>query len=137
MMLVGWTACLPWTFLVIPLMDTGKPICYAAAVVGVHTATGIGWGPCAAFLPELFPTRYRYSGSALATNLAGVATGAVPPLIAGPLQASYGSWAIGLMLAVVMLVSLVCTCLLPETNGTALQSVRGAFEAGRSTKRTR
>ncbi|MBO0883178.1 MAG: MFS transporter, partial [Mycobacterium sp.] len=120
LMLVGWTACLPWSFLAIPLMDTGKPIWYAAAVVGVHTAAGIGWGPVPTFIPELFPTRYRYSGSALATNLAGVATGAVPPLITGPLQASYDSWATGLMLAVVMLVSLVCSYLLPETNGTAL-----------------
>jgi hypothetical protein len=61
------------------------------------------------------------------TNLAGLAAGVVPPLIAGPLQATYGSWAIGVMLALVMSVSLVCTYLLPETKGTALQSVRGAF----------
>jgi hypothetical protein len=31
-MLVGWAACLPLSFVVIPLMDTGKPICYAVAV---------------------------------------------------------------------------------------------------------
>jgi hypothetical protein len=63
-------------------------------------------------------------------NLAGVAGGAVPPLIAGTLQATYGSTAIGLMLATVALTSLACTYLLPETNGTTLRSTRrGADDA--------
>jgi hypothetical protein len=35
--------------------------------------------PTTAFIPELFATRYRYSGTALAVNIAGVAGGAVPP----------------------------------------------------------
>jgi hypothetical protein len=89
----------------------------------------IGYGPTAAFISELFATRYRYSGTALTMNLAGVVGGAVPPLIAGTLQATYGGWAIGLMLAIVALVSLVCTYLLPETNGAAFRSIRGADNA--------
>jgi metabolite-proton symporter len=124
-MLVGWATCLPWSFVVIPLMDTGKPICYAVAVIGMKAIVAIGFGPTAAFIPELFATRYRYSGTALAMNLAGVAGGAVPPLIAATLQATYGGWAIGVMLAVVASVSLVCTYLLPETKGITLRSVRG------------
>jgi metabolite-proton symporter len=126
MMLVGWAACLPWSFVVIPLMDTGKPILYAVAIVGMKAIAGIGSGPIAAFIPELFPTRYRYTGSALAVNVAAVAGGAVPPLIAETLQATYGGWAIGLMLTTIALVSLVCTYLLPETNGTALRAIRDA-----------
>jgi metabolite-proton symporter len=126
MLLVGWAASLLWSFVVIPLMDTGNPVCYAVAIVGMHAAAGIGFGPIAAFVPELFATRYRYSGTALAVNLAGVVGGAVPPLIAGTLQAICGSWAIGLLLATIALVSLVCSYLLPETNGTALRSTRGA-----------
>jgi MFS family permease len=110
--------------MVIPLIDTGKPICYAVAIVGMMAAESIAYGPTAAFIPELFPTRYRYTGTALAMTLAGVAGGAVPPLLAGTLQATFGSWAIGLMLATFVLVSLVCTYLLPETKGTALRSTR-------------
>jgi predicted MFS family arabinose efflux permease len=125
MMLVGWAACLCWSFVAIPLMDTGKPILYAVAIVGMYAAAAIGSGPTAAFIPELFATRYRYSGSALAVNLAGVIGGALPPLIAGTLLATYGSWAIGLMLATLGLTSLVCTRLLPETNGTALRTTQG------------
>jgi fucose permease len=59
-------------------------------------------------------------------NLAGVVGGAVPPLLAGTLQTTCGSWAIGLLLAAVALVSLVCTYLLPETKGIALRSIRAA-----------
>jgi MFS family permease len=127
--LIGWAACLLWSLIVIPLMDTGKPICYVVAIVGIHAATSFGVGPIAAFLPELFATRFRYSGSAVAVNIASVVGGAVPPLIAGALQATYGSWAIGLMLATIAAVSLVCTYLLPETNGTLLQSIRGIDDA--------
>jgi MFS family permease len=125
MMLVGWAGCLPWSFVVIPLVDTGKPILYAVAIVGMYAVAGIGSAPTAAFIPELFSTRYRYTGSALATNLAGVIGGALPPLIAGTLLATYGSWAIGLMLATLALTSLVCTYVLPETNGTALRTTQG------------
>jgi metabolite-proton symporter len=126
MMLVGWAVCLPWSFVVIPLTSIGKPICYAVAIVGIQAVAGMANGPTGAFIPELFPTRYRYSASALAVNLAGVAGGALPPLIAGTLQATYGSKAIGVMLAAIAATSLVCTYLLPETNGTTLRSTRGA-----------
>jgi metabolite-proton symporter len=120
MMLIGWAACLPWLFVVMPLVDTGNLICYAVAIVGMKAIASIGFGPSGAFIPELFPTRYRYSGTALALNIAGVAGGAVPPLIAEALRATYGGWAIGLMLATLALASLVCIYLLPETNGTVL-----------------
>jgi hypothetical protein len=111
---------------VIPLMDTGKPICYAVAIVGMEAVAALGAGPIAAFLPELFATRYRYSGSALAVNVANVAGGAVPPLIAGTLQTTYGGWAVSVMLASYALTGLVCTYLLPETTGTTLRSIQGA-----------
>jgi metabolite-proton symporter len=120
MMLIGWAGCLPWAFVVMPLMDTGNPALYVVAIVGMCAIAGIGSGPTGAFIPELFATRYRYSGSALAINLAGVVGGALPPLMAGTLLATYGSWSIGLMLAALALASLVCTYLLPETNGTTL-----------------
>ena len=122
LMLVGWSACLPWSFVAIPLIDTGKPILYAVAVVGMFALGALGWGPTAAFIPELFATRYRYTGTALTVNLAGIAGGALPTLIAGMLLATWGSWAVGVMLAVFALTSLVCTHLLPETLGTAFAS---------------
>jgi MFS family permease len=122
MMLLGWSGCVPWALAVIPLIDTGNRVLYAVAIFGMCAIGGIGSGPTGAFIPELFATRYRYSGSALAINLAGILGGAVPPLIAGTLQATYGSWAIGPMLAGLALAGLVCTYLLPETRDTTLHS---------------
>lgn len=125
-MLVGLSVCLPWAFVVIPLMDTGKPVFYAVAVLGMFAAAAVANGPSGAFVPELFATRYRYSGAAVAMNLAGILGAAVPPLIAGPLLASYGSWAIGFMMATLVGASFVSIYLLPETRGTTLRSSRSA-----------
>ena len=90
-------------------------------------------------MPELFATRYRYSGSALAVNLAGILGGALPPLIAGTLQATYGSWAVGPLLTLIAVASFGCTYLLPETKGTVLRSPRetdGAVAPDRVQTRT-
>ena len=61
----------------------------------------------------------------MAFNLAGIVGGALPPLVAGPLVAALGSWAVGLMIAVFVLVSIVCTLVLPETRGTELDDTAG------------
>jgi MFS family permease len=122
MMLLGWGACVPWALAVMPLIDTGKPVLYAVAILGMCAVGGVGSGPTGAFIPELFATRYRYSGSAFAINFAGVFGGALPPLVAGTLQATYGGWAIGPMLALLASAGFVCTYLLPETKGTMLHS---------------
>lgn len=103
-----------------PLLDSGNPRLFAVAMIGVHALAALGIGPASAFLPELFATRYRYTATALAINLAGVVGGAVPPLIAGTLVALYGSWAIGFMLALLLGISLVCLSFLPETSQRAL-----------------
>jgi MFS family permease len=139
LMLLGWAGCAAWSVVVIPLLDTAKPVCYGIAVVGMSAIAGIGSGPTGAFVPELFATRYRYSGSALAVNLAGIVGGALPPLIAGTLQATYGSWAVGPLLTVMAVASFGCTYLLPETRGTALGSPRdtdGAVAPDRLQTRT-
>jgi MFS family permease len=83
-------------------------------------------GPTGAFVPELFATRYRYSGAAVAMNLAGILGAAVPPLLAGSLLAAYGSWAIGLMMATLVVASFVSVYLLPETRGTTLRTAPAA-----------
>lgn len=118
--LVCWSVGVPWALLVMPLIDSGSVTIFAVAIAGLFAVDGAVFGPVTSFVPELFPTRYRYTGTALSINLAGVLGGAVPPLIAGPLLSGYGSWAIGLMMATLALISLVATYLLPETNGAVL-----------------
>ncbi|WP_343572015.1 MFS transporter [Mycobacterium sp.] len=129
MMLLGWAGCVLWSAAVIPLMDSGTPAFYGIAIVGMSAVAGIGSGPTGALIPELFATRHRYSGTALAVNLAGVVGGAAPPLVAGTLQASYGSWAVAPLLALLPTASFACTYQLPETKGTALHRALGAEAA--------
>ena len=108
-------AGVPWAFVLIPLVDTGNAGCFALAIAGAYAVAGASYGPLGAFVPELFATRYRYSGAGLALNLAGLVGGAIPPLIAAPLAAVWGGVAIGLMLASFVGLSLVSTFVLPET----------------------
>jgi metabolite-proton symporter len=119
--LFGWAVGLPWSFAVIPLVDTGNPVLFAVAIVGLYAIAGSNFAPMASFVPELFTTWHRYTGAGLAINVAGILGGAVPPLLAGPLLGRYGSWSIGCMLAALVLVSLVCTYRLPETKGRPLE----------------
>jgi hypothetical protein len=73
-----------------------------------------------ALLPETFATRYRYSAAGISYNLGGVLGGAVIPLVATSLGTSFGSYAIGLLLAATALVG--CASVL------ALRSLRSAAE---------
>jgi MFS family permease len=113
-------AAVPWSFLVMPLIDTGNAALFALAMSGTYAIAASSYGPMAAFIPEIFGTRYRYSGAGLSLNLAGLVGGAVPTIIAAPMLATWGVPAIGAMMTAVVLVSLVCTVLLPETKGAAL-----------------
>jgi MFS family permease len=119
-MLCGFALAVPWSFAVMPLLDTRSPALFGLAIVVMYALLGMMTGPMAAFIPEIFATRYRYTGAGLAFNAGGIVGGAVPPLVAGALVASVGGWAVGLMMAALVLLSLSCTARLPETAGTAL-----------------
>ncbi|MGY4652740.1 MFS family permease [Mycobacterium sp. URHB0021] len=119
--MTGFAAGVPWSFAVIPLLDTGRPALFAVAIAGTYAVAGMSYGPMASFIPEIFATQYRYSGAGLALNLAGLLGGAVPPLVAAPLMAARGTLALGVLMALMVLTSLVCTWRLPETKGTTLR----------------
>ncbi|WP_245839410.1 MFS transporter [Mycobacterium aquaticum] len=119
--MVALAVGVPWTFVVLPLIDTGNAALFALAMSGTYAVAASSYGPMAAFIPEIFRTRYRYSGAGLSLNLAGLIGGAVPTIAAAPLLATWGTPAVGAMMAVVVLVSLVCTFALPETKGSVLQ----------------
>jgi metabolite-proton symporter len=118
--LLGYGLGLPWSFALMPLLSTGDPVLLTAGIAGTYAILGLSSGPLASFLPEIFHTRYRYTGAGLALNLGGIVGGAVPPMIASPLRAAFGNVAIGLMLAILCVASLACTYLLPETLGATL-----------------
>lgn len=117
----AWVLGLPWCFAVFPLTDTGSPVLFAVVICGIYAVAAIAYAPMGSFIPELFATRYRYTGAGLALNLAGILGGAVPPMVAGPLLTHYGALSVALMMATLVLASLLCTYRLPETLGISLE----------------
>jgi hypothetical protein len=109
---------------VLPLLDTGVAALFGVGIVVTYAIVGALTGPLTSFIPEIFATRYRFTGAGVAFNAGGMIGGAVPPMLAGALMAvvggGAGGWAVGLMMASLILVSLGCTALLPETLGTTL-----------------
>lgn len=59
---------------------------------------GLAYGQAGAVVPKRFPRKYRYSGSAMATNLSWIIGAAFAPLVGIGLTALLGLWAAGLYL---------------------------------------
>ncbi|MGH3883856.1 MAG: MFS transporter, partial [Pseudonocardiaceae bacterium] len=104
-----------WSLVLFPLIDTHSPVAFAVALIITIGLQGLGYGAAGAFLPETFPTRYRYTGAGASYNLAGIMGGAIPPLVSAPLAATFGSFSIGVLLCGLALLSLLCTAALAET----------------------
>lgn len=123
------TSCLvaiPWAFVLFPILDIGTTWSFALGLSGTLLIVAGVYGPVGAFLPELFATRYRYTGAGMAYNLGALVGGGITPLVAASLGATLGSYSIGLLLAGVSLVSLLATFGLPETRGIELDAVSGS-----------
>jgi metabolite-proton symporter len=92
-----------------PLVDTRRPPLILAALVALAIVLGITYGPLAALLSELFPTRVRYSGASLGYQIGAILGGGIAPMIAAALYARYrSSVPITLYLGAVSLLSLAC-----------------------------
>ena len=76
---------------------------------------GTLYGPVGAVLPELFPTKVRYSGAGITYNLAAVVGAAVAPTITTWLIATFGLHYAGMYMFVLAVVSVVAWALTPET----------------------
>ena len=113
------------------LLDTRNA---AAVVFGVTLGVAMLSIPYAVsgdLLARLFPARLRYSGIALAANLAGIVSGFVPLVATAVLAAAGGgSWAPGLLLVGIALITVVSGMVAPR-----LYVPEGelSFEGGRPT----
>jgi hypothetical protein len=84
-------------------------------VVGLvlHSAM---YGPQAAFITELFPTRFRYSGASIAYQLTSVFAGSLAPIIALWLLHRTGSTTpISVYVAASCAISLIAALMAQET----------------------
>ena len=64
------------------------------------------YGPQAAFISEMFPTRVRYTGSSVGYQLAGIVGGGIAPIISTALLDQFHSW---LPVAVYVVITLAIT----------------------------
>lgn len=87
---------------------------FAFLAVGFCLMGGL-FGPCGAYLPELFPANVRYSGSGLAYNLSSILGGAFAPTIATALVLTFGIQGVGWYLLAMSVVALVALLLIKES----------------------
>jgi len=128
-LLVSCALAVPWSFVLFPLLDTGSALAFAVGLIGTLLIFGASYGPAGALLPEMFQTRFRYTGAGMAYNLAGVIGGGTAPILATSLTEQHGSAAVGVMLAGFGALSLVCSLALPETRRRSMTAETGPVGA--------
>lgn len=106
-------------------IDSGSMTWMWLASIGVLAGGyAMMYGPEAAFMAELFPTRIRYSGISLAAQLAGIVAGGLAPIIATALLAKAGHyWPVAVYLIVMAAISFFSALFAPET-------YRGSLDGG-------
>lgn len=114
-----------YAFVFFPMLASGDPfIIVAAIVIGLvlHSAM---YGPQAAFITELFPTRIRYSGVSIAYQLTSIVAGSLAPIIALWLYTEYESYVpVAIYVAVTCAISGISALMARETKGLDLTEIR-------------
>ena len=123
--LVGSALAGLWAFPMFWLFDTKTPALIALALSVGMVFFAMMYGPMAAFFSELFGTRVRYSGASVSYSLGGILGAALAPTIATQLLSATGtSLSISLYIAIMALITFVCTFLLSETYLSDLSRIR-------------
>ncbi|PYP04464.1 MAG: MFS transporter [Gemmatimonadetes bacterium] len=105
------------------LLETGRPApIWLAFVLAITLGHDAMYAPQASFFAELFPTRVRYSGASLASQLGSVFSGGLSPLIATALLARSGgkSWPVSVYMVALVLITVVSVWLTRETHRQAI-----------------
>jgi MFS family permease len=117
-LIVGCIATIPMGLIFGTMMGSGSLLAIFAILSVALIIMGLVYGPLGAFLPALFPTQLRYTGSSFAFNLGGILGGALAPIVAQRLVQTHGVALVGLYMSAAAVVSLI-----------ALWRPRGAREA--------
>jgi MFS transporter, MHS family, shikimate and dehydroshikimate transport protein len=105
-------------FAIFALLETKNPVIIIVSMAIVVSLThAVMFAPQAAFLPELFGTRTRYSGASLGCQISAAISGGLAPIIAtGLLGWSGRTWPISLYLVGLALITLGSALASTETN---------------------
>jgi uncharacterized membrane protein len=83
------------------------------------------YGPQAAFITELFPTRIRYSGVSIAYQLTSILAGSLAPIVALWLYREHKSAVpVAIYVGAACVVSGISALLAKETKGVELSAIR-------------
>jgi hypothetical protein len=101
-LMFGGISCIVWALIFLPLVNTkSTSLIFTATFVGIFLH-GAMWGPLSSYMPEMFPTRVRYTGASLGFQGASVFGGALAPIIATWLLGEYQAATINGFLTIVM-----------------------------------
>jgi len=114
-----------WCFVMFGLLGSGDNASIIFVLVVGLVLHGAMYGPQAAFITELFPTRIRYSGVSLAYQLTSIVAGSLAPIIALWLYKDYGSaMPVAIYVGAACVISGVSALLARETRGLELDAIR-------------
>jgi metabolite-proton symporter len=115
--LFGAIGAAVWVFVFFALIDTGQFVLILLAAVVALIFHAAMYGPQAAFIAEMFPTKVRYTGASMGYQLAGILGGALAPIISVALLDRFDTSVVVSVYAVAMLlVTIICVFVAPETS---------------------
>jgi metabolite-proton symporter len=115
--LAGAIGAAIWVFVFFAMLDTGQFWLIVLATVVALVFHAAMYGPQAAFISEMFPTRVRYTGASMGYQLAGIIGGALAPIISVALLDRFDtSIAVSVYAVLMLLITIVCVLLAPETS---------------------
>jgi MFS family permease len=120
----GASAMAIWAFVFFGLLHSGGAVVVAGAMVVGLILHGAMYGPQAAFISELFPTRYRYSGASISYQVTSIFAGSLAPVIAvALLQRTHSTTAISIYVAAACAVSALAALMARETKGLSFAEI--------------
>jgi metabolite-proton symporter len=121
---IGAGGMAAWIFVFFWLLRSGDPGAAILAVAGALVFHGAMYGPQAAFISELFPTRYRYSGVSISYQVTSIFAGSLAPVIAvALLEAMKSTTPIAIYVAAGCAVSLAAALIARETKGASFAEI--------------
>ncbi|MCX4907364.1 MFS transporter [Streptomyces sp. NBC_00878] len=115
-MLAGAIGCVVWAVPMYASLSSRNGLVITGAYTVGLMLLALMFSPVAAFLPELFPARLRYTGASAAFILANTLGGGFAPLVATWLNSNWESpLVLGFYTGTLCLLSLLCLLALPET----------------------
>lgn len=113
-----------WPFFAFPMFDTRNAVVIVLAVTIGLCLHGLMYAGQPAIMAEMFPTRVRYSGASLGSQVTSIFAGSLAPLLATQWLKDTGSWVpTAIYLVVACAITTVAVLSLKETKGVALEDV--------------